>query len=47
MNPKIDFVFKLLFGNEKDTSFLISFLNATLDLTAEKAIKSVIIKNPI
>jgi predicted transposase/invertase (TIGR01784 family) len=47
MNPKIDFVFKLLFGNEKDTSFLISFLNATLDLSGEKVIKSVIIKSPI
>jgi predicted transposase/invertase (TIGR01784 family) len=47
MNPKIDFVFKLLFGNEKDTSFLISFLNATLDLSGEKVIKSVIIKNPV
>jgi len=47
MNPKIDFVFKLLFGNEKDTSFLISFLNAALDLSGEKAIKSVIIKNPV
>jgi predicted transposase/invertase (TIGR01784 family) len=47
MNPKVDFVFKLLFGNEKDTSFLISFLNAALGLTGEKAIKSVIIKNPV
>jgi predicted transposase/invertase (TIGR01784 family) len=47
MNPKIDFVFKLLFGNEKDTSFLISFLNATLDLSGDKTIKSVLIKNPV
>ena len=47
MNPKVDFVFKLLFGNEKDTSFLISFLNATLELSGEKTIKSVIIKNPV
>jgi predicted transposase/invertase (TIGR01784 family) len=46
MDPKIDFVFKLLFGNEKDTSFLISFLNAALELGGEKAIKSVIIMNP-
>jgi predicted transposase/invertase (TIGR01784 family) len=36
-----------LFGNEKDTSFLISFLNATLDLSWDRAIKSVIIKNPV
>jgi hypothetical protein len=47
MTPKIDFVFKLLFGNEKDTSFLISFLNAALDLTGEQAINSVIIMNPV
>src|SRR6056297_1846887 len=46
MDPKNDFVFKLLFGNEKDASFLISFLNAALELEGEKAIKSVIIMNP-
>src|SRR6056297_72767 len=46
MDPKIDFAFKLIFGNEKDTSFLISFLNAALELEGEKAIKSVIIMNP-
>ncbi len=46
MSPKIDFVFKLIFGNEKDTSFLISFLNAALELEGEKAIKSVTIMNP-
>src|SRR6056297_2159817 len=46
MDPKVDFAFKLIFGNEKDTSFLISFLNAALELEGEKAIKSVIIMNP-
>ena len=46
MDPKVDFTFKLIFGNEKDTSFLISFLNAALELEGEKAIKSVIIMNP-
>jgi len=46
MDPKNDFVFKLIFGNEKDTSFLISFLNAALELEGEKALKSVIIMNP-
>src|SRR6056297_1262934 len=46
MDPKIDYVFKLIFGNEKDTSFLISFLNAALELEGEKAIKSVLIMNP-
>src|SRR6056297_1200632 len=46
MDPKIDYAFKLLFGNEKDMSFLISFLNAALELEGEKAIKSVIIMSP-
>src|SRR6056297_865616 len=46
MDPKIDYVFKLIFRNEKDTSFLISFLNAALELEGEKAIKSVLIMNP-
>ncbi|MFW6248534.1 MAG: Rpn family recombination-promoting nuclease/putative transposase [Bacteroidota bacterium] len=46
MDPKIDYVFKLLFGNEKDTSFLISFLNAALELEGEKAIKFVLIMSP-
>src|SRR6056297_3853157 len=46
MDPKIDYAFKLLFGNEKDTSFMISFLNAALELEGEKAIKSVIIMSP-
>jgi predicted transposase/invertase (TIGR01784 family) len=47
MNPKVDFVFKLLFGNEQDTSFLISFLNAALELSGEKQINSVMILNPM
>src|SRR6056297_2036093 len=46
MDPKLSFVFKLIFGNEKDTSFLISFLNAALEIEGEKAIKSVLIMNP-
>lgn len=43
----LSFVFKLLFGNEEDTSFLISFLNAALDLSGEQAINSVITMNPV
>lgn len=32
MSPKIDFVFKLLFGDEKNKDLLISFLSAVLNL---------------
>lgn len=32
MSPKIDFVFKLLFGDERNKDLLISFLSAVLDL---------------
>jgi hypothetical protein len=38
---------KLVFGNEEDTSFLIPFLNAALDLSGEQAINSVITMNPV
>ena len=30
LNPKIDFVFKKIFGSEKHPGVLISFLNAVL-----------------
>ncbi|EOC99770.1 Rpn family recombination-promoting nuclease/putative transposase [Caldisalinibacter kiritimatiensis] len=36
MSPKIDFVFKLLFGNEKNKELLISFLSAVLKMPKEK-----------
>ena len=45
-NPKVDFCFKHLFGNQTDTRFLISFLNAALGLMGEQAIKTVVILNP-
>lgn len=45
-DPKVDFCFKHLFGNQTDTRFLISFLNATLDLKDKHAIQSVVILNP-
>jgi len=44
--PKVDFCFKQLFGNQKETRFLISFLNAALKLKDDQAIKSVMILNP-
>ena len=30
LDPKMDFVFKNIFGTEKNSKILISFLNATL-----------------
>jgi predicted transposase/invertase (TIGR01784 family) len=30
LDPKMDFIFKLIFGNEKHPEILISFLNAVI-----------------
>lgn len=43
LSPKVDFVFKKIFGNEKHPNILISFLNATLK--PKNLITSVKIKN--
>ena len=43
LDPKMDFVFKNIFGNEKNSKILISFLNATLK--PKDLITSVEIKN--
>ena len=43
LSPKVDFVFKRIFGNEKNPKILISFLNAVIKPT--DPIKSVEIKN--
>ncbi|WP_331497350.1 Rpn family recombination-promoting nuclease/putative transposase, partial [Romboutsia ilealis] len=43
LNPKIDFVFKKIFGSEEHPEILISFLNAVLK--PQKPIVSVEIKN--
>ncbi len=40
VNPKNDVAFKKIFGDEHQTSILISFLNATLDLHGEYQIQS-------
>ncbi len=42
LDPKVDFVFKNIFGSEKNPKILISFLNATLK--PKKKIVSVEIK---
>ncbi len=46
MDPKVDFVFKSIFGNEKYPGILISFLNAVFRLTGEAKIIKVRIENP-
>ncbi|MCI0691367.1 Rpn family recombination-promoting nuclease/putative transposase [candidate division KSB1 bacterium] len=45
-DPRTDFAFKLIFGNEKAKEVLISFLNAVLGLEGIHAISEVTILNP-
>ena len=46
LDPKVDVVFKQIFGAEKNKAILISFLNAVLDWTGEREIVAVEILNP-
>jgi len=45
-DPRTDFAFKLIFGNDKAKEVLISFLNAVLGLAGIHAIAEVTILNP-
>ncbi|MBT3473065.1 MAG: Rpn family recombination-promoting nuclease/putative transposase [Gammaproteobacteria bacterium] len=45
-DPKNDIAFKKIFGDEKKTEVLISFLNSILEFKGVRAIKSVTIANP-
>lgn len=36
MSPKVDFVFKLIFGDEKNKDLLIAFLSAVLNVLIEE-----------
>jgi len=45
-DPRTDFAFKLIFGNDKAKEVLISFLNAVLGLEGIHAIAEVTILNP-
>ncbi len=36
LSPKVDFVFKKIFGNEKHPNILISFLNAVITIFINK-----------
>ena len=46
MNPTVDIAFKKLFGNEKHTDILISFLNSILERKDGEKITSVVINDP-
>ena len=45
-DPKNDIAFKRIFGDEKHTEVLISFLNSVLDFKGNKQIKKVTLANP-
>ncbi len=45
-DPKSDIAFKKIFGDEKKTKPLISFLNAVMSLEGENRIEKVTILNP-
>ncbi len=44
LNPRVDFVFKRMFGTEDNKDILISFINSVVD--EKDRVKDVIIKNP-
>ena len=46
LDPKVDVVFKQIFGAEKNKPILISFLNAVLEWTGDRQIVAVEILNP-
>jgi len=45
-DPRSDYAFKRIFGNDKAHDILISFLDAVMGLEEERKIKSVVILNP-
>lgn len=46
IDPKVDFIFKLIFGNEENTDILLSFLNSILKLEGMNRIDIIEILNP-
>ena len=46
IDPRSDYAFKRIFGNDKAHDILISFLNAVMGLVGDKSIKTVVILNP-
>jgi len=47
INPRVDFAFKLIFGNEQNKDILISLLNAILEDYQSYPIQSIEILNPM
>ena len=45
LSPKMDFIFKQIFGSEENKEVLVSFLNAVLKPTNDNIITEVSIKN--
>ncbi|WP_139489465.1 Rpn family recombination-promoting nuclease/putative transposase [Brevibacillus dissolubilis] len=46
MNPKVDFVFKRIFGAEENKDILLSLLNAILQLPDDRQITEIVLLNP-
>ncbi|MFH0926302.1 MAG: Rpn family recombination-promoting nuclease/putative transposase [bacterium] len=46
IDPRSDYAFKKIFGNDSAHDILISFLNAVMKLEGERSIESVVILNP-
>ncbi|MDD4627630.1 MAG: PD-(D/E)XK nuclease family transposase, partial [Syntrophomonas sp.] len=46
LDPKVDLVFKKVFGSQENKTILLSFLNAVLNWTGEQQIVDVKILNP-
>jgi predicted transposase/invertase (TIGR01784 family) len=46
LDPKVDFVFKKIFGSEENKDVLLSFLNDTLKKTEQQPLTHIILVNP-
>ena len=46
LSPLVDFLFKRIFGDEKNTDLLVHFLNAVFEEAGEPLVESVEILNP-
>ena len=46
IDPKVDFIFKLIFGNEENTDILLSFLNSILGMEERNRVSGIEILNP-
>ncbi len=46
IDPKVDFIFKLIFGNEENTDILLSLLNSILKLEEKDKLDKIEVLNP-